>query len=417
MNTFMSLHRNIKTRLLTSFLSRFFGNMIFPFMAIYFAVAFGTATAGCLVLIIVIVSSVSSIYGGYIADCWGRKKVMVIAQGIQIVALVIMAIVNSAWLTSASVTFAMMLIQNISTGLLNPAAEAMLIDVSTPKNRQFIYSLDYWSTNLSIAVGTIIGGALFQHYRFILFSGLAVSSIVIFVLIEWLIKESDAVSKAPKINTLTGSLKELSRNYSTVMKDRLFVIFCISQLLVVSLEFQMNNYIAVRLQDQFRTVLFGRLTIDGLTMLSWIRVENTLLIVLCTLLINQWMRHYSPLHVLYLGILFYVSGYTLITFSNQWLVLLLSMLIASLGELMNVPVSQIILAELAGEHDRGAYMAVHGFVFKGAKIMGSLGMIVGAFISSYMMAVLFFCMGIAGLYGFYRITGKLKDKAAIVTGG
>ena len=41
---------------------------------------------------------------------------------------------------------------------MNPATEAMLIDVSTPENRKVMYSINYWAINLSIAIGAIFGG-------------------------------------------------------------------------------------------------------------------------------------------------------------------------------------------------------------------------------------------------------------------
>ncbi|MEB2495081.1 MFS transporter, partial [Peribacillus frigoritolerans] len=48
---FWSMHRNIKIRIITSFLTRTVSTMIFPFMAIYFSVKLGSAIAGALLLI------------------------------------------------------------------------------------------------------------------------------------------------------------------------------------------------------------------------------------------------------------------------------------------------------------------------------------------------------------------------------
>lgn len=71
---FKDLHRNIKIRIYTSFLSRVVGSMVFPFMAIYFAKELNVVYAGILLLIQVIVQFIAGLYGGYLADSMGRKN-------------------------------------------------------------------------------------------------------------------------------------------------------------------------------------------------------------------------------------------------------------------------------------------------------------------------------------------------------
>nr|WP_141603512.1 MFS transporter [Terrilactibacillus laevilacticus] len=410
MKSFMALHPNIKIRIITTFISRFVGNMVFPFMAIYFATEFGVAKAGALIFLNVIVTMTTSLFGGYVSDRVGRKKMMVIAQGIQILAFGLMALANSPWLVSAILTFIMMLVQNISSGLMNPAAEAMLIDVSTPENRRFMYSINYWATNLSIAIGTIIGGFLFHTHRFALFATLTLTSCIIFIVITWMMSESHNGNQKTTSKHILDIVKEIGHNYRNVMSDRYFLIFCLGNLLVLSLEFQTNNYIAIRLQNEFHANLFGLISVDGLKMLSWIRVENTVLVVLCTILVNQWMSKFKPLRVFYMGIIIYTLGYTVLGFSNLWFLLLIAILVATLGELMYVPVCQSIVADLTKENVRGSYMAIYGFVFQGAKIMSSVGVILGAFLPSIMMAFLFLCLGLFGLYAFFIATRPRSQK-------
>lgn len=398
----MKLHPNIKIRLLTSFISRFVGNMVFPFMAIYFAKEFGTAAAGLLLLLNVIASLITSFFGGYISDQFGRKHVMILAQVIQIAAFTIMAAANSPWLLSPGITFTMMLLQSVSSGLMNPAAEAMLIDVSTKENRQFMYSVNYWSVNLSIATGTIIGGLYFNSHRFMLFVILALTSVFVLTLLAFFMHESHHQSTTQnQATTVVQLLRDMGRSYQTVMNDYRFLVFCLAHLLILSLEFQMNNYIAIRLSQEFHALILNH-SVNGLKLLSWLRVENTLLIVVFTLAVNQWMKHYRSNHVLFVGLVLYSSGYVTLAFSNHWLLLTFMILVSSLGELMYVPNCQTMLASMAQDNVRGAYMAVYGLVFQGAKIMGSLGVIIGAFLPSYGMAVLYLFFSCIGMYCFYQ---------------
>lgn len=62
---------------------------------------------------------------------------------------------NKSWSCSNNVG-------NIASGLISPASEAMLIDVSTEKTRAFMYAINYWANNLALMVGMLIGGWLFE---------------------------------------------------------------------------------------------------------------------------------------------------------------------------------------------------------------------------------------------------------------
>ena len=78
----------------------------------------------------------------------------------------------------------------------------------------------------------------------------------------------------------------------------------------MSLEFQINNYLGVRLQKEFETVhfLFGNgITFDltGIRMLSWISAENTILVVLCSALLIKMLKSFNDLKILYVGLFIY----------------------------------------------------------------------------------------------------------------
>ena len=187
---FRDFHKNIKIRLIENFISRFIGSMIFPFMSIYLAVHFGAKVAGLLLLINVFIGIGINFLGGYFADQFGRKKVMLFAETLRFLAFLTMMICNSPWFESAAITFAMMTVNSICWGLAGPANQAMLIDVSTPPQRKLMYSISYWANNLSIAVGGILGAFLFKDYLFELFLSLSIAAAVTAFLVAFFIDES-----------------------------------------------------------------------------------------------------------------------------------------------------------------------------------------------------------------------------------
>ncbi|WP_051348712.1 MDR family MFS transporter [Peribacillus kribbensis] len=392
--TFFTLHRNIQIRILTSFLTRIVGSMIFPFMAIYFAQELGDALAGILLLINVGASILSGFYGGYITDKIGRKKVLVAGQALTTGAFTVMAAANSPWMESVWVTFAMMLVNSISSGFINPAAEAMLIDVSTKETRTFMYSINYWAINASIMIGSLMGGFLFKTHKFELF--LAVTGVAVLTLLLVIFLMTD--SYKPAANPVKVNIwKDMALSYKAVMHNSLFLVFSLASIFILGLEMQRNNYISIRLEKEFPSAALDwfrtDLHIDGIRMFSFLTTENTFIIVLFTVAVAGWVRKYREKDVLFLGILTQVAGYAVLACSNSIWILLTAGLIQTIGEMLYIPVRQSMMAELMEENARGAYMAINGLVFQGAKLIGAGGIILGAAVGSMGMSLVYVLCG------------------------
>ncbi|MCP8967930.1 MDR family MFS transporter [Ectobacillus ponti] len=406
---FRSLHRNIQIRIITSFLTRAVGSMVFPFMAIYFADKMGKSTAGLLLFLNVVATFITSLYGGYVTDRIGRKKVLVAGQSVQVLSFAFMIVANLPQVDSAWLMFWMMMLNGVSGGLTNPAAEAMLIDVSTKETRKFMYSLNYWAINLSIMIGALLGGLLFKTHRMELFIGLtAVSLLTMYLMVFHMTEVFKAEPKREKKNVW----RDMLDNYRVVMKDRRFLLFSLATVFILSLEFQMNSYIGVRLHEEFQTVTFplwggNSFTLDGIRMLSWITTENTMLIVCFTVLMNRWMERFPDQKVLYIGIAMQACAFAVHGSANLWMLLLFAGLFQTAGEMMYVPVRQSILADIVDEDSRGSYMAVNGLVFQTAKMVGTLGLTVGALIGSYGMSLLYLLLGMISILLFKISVGSM----------
>lgn len=388
-----SLNINVRVRLLTSFLSRFFGNMVYPFMSIYLTLYFSDQTAGTMLLIITSAAIVMGFLSGYLADIFGKKKIIIWAQLCQTSALAVMALFNSPIFIIPSVTFMMMLLQNTAIALLNPAAEAMIIDDSTPKNRSFIYAIDYWAMNLSIMFGSMIGGLFFNEYRFELFTLLSLSSLVVLYIMARYLTD-DAPSLTGKNN-----VKQLLLMYGKVLQNRQFVIYCVAQLLVMSLDAQVINYVSVRLAKSFQAVFLGH-EITGIQMAGLIRTENTLIVVLMTLVVPSLTKMLGEKRSFLLGLVMYIPAFFFIISSNNFYTLVSAVFVASIGEVFIIPLGKTMLAELSTQELRGTYMALNGFIYRGTALLGALGVMLASTFSPYHLAC--FWVGLASLgFGCY----------------
>ncbi|EKY3975200.1 MFS transporter [Listeria innocua] len=397
---FKELHPNIRARILIQFLSKIIGSMIFPFMAIYFSMEINSKVAGILLMINVLVQFLAGMYGGHLADIIGRKKLMVAGELLKVFAFLGMVLCNSPIFHSPWITFVMLLLIGVAQGLINPAGEAMLIDVSTPENRSFMYSVSYWANNLSMMIGIIVGGWFFVDYLFLLLVALFIMSFVTAWLTISLISETlkqKAVLKKGSYG-LVGMLK----NYGQVLHDYRFLLYTIGGIAIMSIEFQRSNYISVRLAEDFQALLvhfgpLGNITLNGVQIVSVLTAVNTLFIVLFTVPVARFVTKKAQQPIMYVGFTLFAIGFAVCAFANNLAVLLLATAVLSIGELLYVPTRQTILAAIVDDDRRGAYMAFNGIIFQIGKMIGSVSLVFAPFIGKYGMATFTILLGVLSI--------------------
>ncbi|EOV5457203.1 MDR family MFS transporter [Listeria innocua] len=397
---FKELHPNIRARILIQFLSKIIGSMIFPFMAIYFSMEINSKVAGILLMINVLAQFLAGMYGGHLADIIGRKKLMVAGELLKVFAFLGMVLCNSPVFHSPWITFVMLLLIGVAQGLINPAGEAMLIDVSTLENRSFMYSVSYWANNLSMMIGIIVGGWFFVDYLFPLLVALFIMSFVTAWLTISLISETlkqKAVLKKGSYG-LVGMLK----NYGQVLHDYRFLLYTLGGIAVMSIEFQRSNYISVRLAEDFQALLvhfgpLGNITLNGVQIVSVLTAVNTLFIVLFTVPVARFVTKRAQQPIMYVGFTLFAIGFAVCAFANNLAVLLLATAVLSIGELLYVPTRQTILAAIVDDNRRGAYMAFNGIIFQIGKMIGSVSLVFAPFIGKYGMATFTILLGVLSI--------------------
>lgn len=267
---YADLHLNIRIRIITDFFTDLTQKSIIPFMAIYLSVQIGAGLAGLLLMVNIVVSMIVGLWAGYWSDRIGRKKLMVIAQSLQVVALLCLASANSPWMDSIIVTCVMFLLSSLSSGITVPIANAMIVDVSSEHERHYVYGLQYWTTNVAVTFGALMGGLFFESFRFLLFSLVCLESMVSLFILVFMVRETmdkRAISSTkhskgsgPSTRLMEADApiqKNILNTYWAVFQDKRFMVFFMATVLSVSLEFQLDKYIAVRLKSEFTAQLFG----------------------------------------------------------------------------------------------------------------------------------------------------------------
>ncbi|MFC4559023.1 hypothetical protein ACFO3D_12550 [Virgibacillus kekensis] len=183
------------------------------------------------------------------------------------------------------------------------------------------------------------------------------------------------------------------------MKDRIYLLFLIGTLFVVSLESHLTNYIAVYLEKNVESAsLFGLFTVDGVNMIGILHAENTLLVVLAVGLVSWMVKKIPDNRRLVSGMTLYVCSYSLLSFTTAPAALVILMIFISIGELMYIPVRQSMLAEMAKDSYRSSYLALNSFMGQGTMIVAGATITLGGILPSYLISIGLFVLGITGVF-------------------
>ncbi|MFJ7730784.1 MFS transporter [Lysinibacillus sp. NPDC097231] len=410
------IHPNVKLRLAMQFLGSLISMAVIPFLAIYFTQKIGATKTGIILIIIVISGVIGGFIGGHVSDKIGRKKIMIYAELGLLLSYLLIALCNSPWFNLPYISAAFFIINMFCGGMFQPAAQAMIIDVTNAESRKLVFTISYWLSNLSTAIGGIIGAS--KRYLFELFIGISIISLLSVFMTVFFITETYSPEPAPKSSNHKKkfSSKEMFQIYSTVLKDKVFMYYIFGAILIFTLEQSLPNYIGIRLEKdiaQHSASLFGiNFMIDGTKMLGFLRTENTILVVLLSSVVLFLFKKCSDRWTLVTGMLIFSICFSVFAFSNNVLFLFMAMFIGTIGELMYVPIKQAMIGELAPSNARSTYMAFNSLTIYGAMIVSSLLIIVGEWIRPIYMGGLLLILGLTGTFLYYIITKTLYSKGS-----
>ncbi|WP_221913364.1 MDR family MFS transporter [Streptococcus halichoeri] len=356
MGEFLALPKQIKLRQLVRFVTITLGSSVFPFMAMYYTHYFGTFWTGIVMMLTSLVGFLGTLYGGHLSDAIGRKWVIIVGSFGATGGWLCTILANYPGHTLPGLTLIGILLVEFASSFYAPAYEAMLIDLTDASNRRYVYTLNYWFINIAVMFGAGLAGLFYDRYFFELLLALFVVSLICLGVAYLYFQETKPASH--HFEHGSGILATFA-NYRSVLSDRSFIWYTLGSSLFASIWMQMDNYVPVHLKLHFHTqVLFGQ-TISSAKMLSIMVFTNTILIVVFMTSVNKLTEKWSLLPQLVVGSAIFSLG-MLLTFSfDHLLPIWIAVLIFTLGEMINVPASQVLRAEMMNQEKIGSYT---GFV-------------------------------------------------------
>ncbi|HEY2419925.1 MAG TPA: MFS transporter [Neobacillus sp.] len=407
---------NLKVRLFAEAMMNITFWMFFPFLTIYFADEFGKNKAGLLLVFSQVFSVIANLMGGYCADRFGRKRMMVLSAIGQGLSFLFFALTSSPWFQSPLLGFASFALAGVFGSFYWPASQAMVADVVAEKDRSNVFAIFYTSINIAVVIGPILGAIFYVHYRFQL---LLVAAVICILLGLILAKWTRETAPLNKTSNTDGKwyyfLQNQLKDYSLIVKDKTFLLFILAGILAGQTFMQMDLLIPVYIKDVMQDQsLFSignwSFTVKGTQAFGIVLAENGFLVALLTVFITKWMGKFKERNVFVLSSVVYAISIILFSQTHWIWGFIGAMAIFTFGELMGAGLQQSFVSRLAPEHMRGQYFAAASLRFTISRTIAPLAIpltvLIGYDWTFIVLSIL--ALGSAGLYWvmFYSLEKK-----------
>lgn len=337
-----------------TFLSRTGFFMTIPFLGIYLGKVKGIdpATIGAILAVSMLAGTMSSFFGGALSDRFGRYPVMIVSMGVWSLVFAGFALADATWLF-----FMLSALNGLCRSVFEPTARALLADVTPAERRSDVFNARYFAINIGGAIGPLVGlqlgvGGAASFLPFMV--SCAIFVVYAVVLVFFMI-------------AFTQSLPEKTASVS--MKEKVQIVFTDK----VFLYFLLGNVFVAGAYAHLDTTLSQFIGHDRVEVYSFLFVVNTLSVLVFQYPLAKLMKRYSSLTSLKAGcFLFGIGLFGFGVFDNM-LMLSLSMVLFTIGEILCFVIGDVLIGEIAPEHLRGAYYGASGFAFIGQSASAWLG--------------------------------------------
>ena len=340
------------------------GSMIWPVMTMILSQKLGFSAAEISYFFVGsgIIMLPANLLGGRLADRFNKKWMIVSCDCVSIVCFFI-----SAAIPLGIGTIALFVIAGIFQSMEYPAYDALFADLSTTKDRERAYSLDYLGANLGLVLSPTIAGLLFKDYLWLSFliSGvsIALSTILIAVRVRDVTPVEDTGEEAAYQEKKDGA------SVFTILKENpLLLLYLLCGTLYAAAYGQYNFIMPLDLaavHGDAGAVIFG--TVSSL---------NCITVVLFTPIITRLFARMRDTGKMLTGRLLVFAGYLV------FLLLLgfvpgyyLAMLIFTWGEIFDVLASGPYVSTRIPASHRGRINGLMSVVY--AAVTGVVDLVVG----------------------------------------
>ncbi|MFC0189237.1 MDR family MFS transporter [Fictibacillus aquaticus] len=382
--------------------------MTIPFLAIYLYEVKGISP-GIIGLVIgtsALTGTLGGFIGGYLSDRIGRFPVMLTAIFVWSAVFAGYAFADALWHF-----FLLNALSGLCRSWFEPISRALLADVTTKENRLSVFNARYFAINVGAAIGPVIGthlGTSTSTSGFLITSAFYAAYAVTVLLLM----------KRYQRTLTSGEDKKFSVKaaISVLAQDRVLLFFLLGNIVVMMGQAQMDSTLAQYLGSapQFK---------DGVKLFSYLILVNAITVLILQYPVTNFMRRFDTMFSLRVGSIAFSLALFGFGLSNEWHVLVISMILLTIGEIIVFVMSDVLLDNLAPEHMRGTYF--------GAMSLRSIGFSAGPWIGGMLLEAYGFANGfyifgtlalisLSGLPMFHlgqRVMGKSNSTKETINSG
>jgi len=368
-------------------------SMIWPFLTIYMRERFDLPlTSVALVLTMnSLIGLVSSFIAGAVVDRVGRKGAMVASLAITSLTMFGLSLADSL-----PIWVALMAVNGAFAPLYRVGVDAMAADLIPSPDRPSAYALMRMSQNLGVAIGPTIGGFVAAISYAWAFRGASAAQGLFALLLLVTVAETAPFRVAQRTSDAKiDRPAEKFAGYEHVLRDRHFMGFAFAYTLAGMCYAMLWMLLPVYAKDNYGVPE---------NMYGFIPAANAVMVVLLQYGVTGLTRRFNTLWVLAVGSLFFAVGVGSVGWGAGWAAFLVSMVIATIGELIVVPTSTTLTADLAPPEMRGRYMSIYNLTHS----LGiGLGPVIGGLLNDHIAPVAIWygglTIGLLAVAGFVRM--------------
>jgi len=286
-----------------------------------------------------VLAMLSGFVGGYLSDRVGRRRVILFGQAIMVgYPILLLAVVDTKWAGLVALSLAGMF-----GALGGSVSQAMVADLVAPERHQAAYASVRVAANVGVVVGPPLGGLLLILGSWsLLFPSVAVLSGIAWLVAFRYLPHRGAY--APEGPPERGSL-------SVILADRRFLIF------LGSAVFAWLTYVAYEVVLPVSIVDGYGYEPQAWGFLVWV---NPLLVTLLQVRLTRATAPIAPAPKLVVAMLVMGLPCLVLVWSHALAAIVFVVVVFVFGEMLWVPTSQAVVADLAPSDIRGAYMGAFG---------------------------------------------------------
>ena len=344
-----------------------FGNgLILPFLVIYLhdVRGFTLGIAGLVVATSAAAQLTAGIVAGPLVDRLGARIVLGCGLVMQSIGFGLFPLVRSPWQA-----FLLIAIEGAGSAGFWPSQSTLIARLTPAARRHAAYAQQRVTMNLGIGVGGLVGGLIASVAQPTSFTVLFVVDAATFLAYLAVLAFIHDPGLAADEQSDTPS------SYRAVLRDRLFLRLWSLNFLFVAAGYSLFTLLPPFARD------YAQLSERQIGVVFFV---NTSVIVIVQLPISRAIEGHRRLRALALMPLLWVVSWLMVDASGYWLtggaaflVILVALAIFGVGECFHGPAHQALVAEIAPDHLRGRYFAVHSLSWG---LAGTVGPAVGGFL-------------------------------------